>query len=334
MDSDERDDRLTFTGERFVPGVPGDDPRLRAEHLLRYRAARRLAQGRRVLDVACGEGYGAAILADTAVEVVGLDVSDDVVAHAKKAYGHLPNLDFRVSPATDLPHEDATFDLVVSFETVEHLAEDDQAAFVAEVRRVLRPQGLFVVSTPNRANYAATRAEPNAFHLHELDEAEFLTLLRPFTIFAMYRQSVMAFPAIWSSADSQYAMQSELRAHPLDDTYFIAVAGREEAPPPQASLASLWYEPELSYAAMQARHAEWGQAAEETIRERDELIVQLHEQFEERTVWALQLDKELTERTAQLADRERELAQIRSSFTWRASAPVSRLWRAIRPKKT
>jgi O-antigen biosynthesis protein len=340
MDSDEHEEELAFTGERFVPGAPADDPRLRAEHLLRYEAAGRLVDGLRVLDVACGEGYGAAMLAEKAASVVGLDIAAEAVVHAKRTYGSVSNVEFHVSAATNLPHQDETFDIVVSFETIEHLTEADQATFVAEVRRVLRPDGLFIVSTPNQSNYAAGREEPNPFHLHELDEAGFLRLLEPFTIFTMYRQSVMAFPAIWSLADTRYALLSELTPDPLDDTYLIAVAGREKATRPPVTLAALWYEPQLSYAALQTRYAEWGKAADATIHERDESIARMQADFEERTAWALALDKELGQRTAQLverdarlADAERHLAQIRSSFTWRASAPARRLWAAIRPKK-
>jgi O-antigen biosynthesis protein len=323
---------LSFTGERFVPGLPDTDPILRAEHLLRYEACRPLIRGLRVLDIACGEGYGAALLADSAAEVVGLDISEEAVAHARDAYGGIQNLHFGTASATRLPHDAEAFDVVVSFETIEHLAETDQVQFVTEAHRVLRPQGLFILSTPNRPNYAKVNRGPNPFHLRELDERELLALLEPFTVFAVYRQSVMAFPAIWSPADRQYAMLSDLSPNTLDDTYLIAVAGRERAERPRVSLASLWYEPILSYAALRLRYAEWGQAADAIIHERDGLIVRMQREYEERTTWALQLDRELAARTAQLAGCARELSEIKTSRTWRASAPARRLWHAVKPK--
>jgi SAM-dependent methyltransferase len=298
------DKGLAFTGERFMPGLPDADPRLRAEHVLRYAAACRLIRGGRVLDMACGEGYGAAMLAEVAAEVVGLDISEEAIAHATNAYRHVPHLSFGTASAASLPHDEESFDAVVSFETIEHLTEADQARFVKEVRRVLRPGGLFIASTPNRSNYAESRTEFNPFHLRELDEREFVALLEPFKIFAVYRQSVMAFPAIWSSVDKLYAMLSDLSPNPLDDTYLIAVAGREAAERPQASLASLWYEPGLSFAALQRTYSEWGRSANATIHERDELARRLQQQFEERTAWALRLDNELVERAALLAERD------------------------------
>ena len=127
---------LEVTGERLVPDQQRGEL-VHAEHLARYRFASQLASGLDVLDAACGEGYGSAMLAEAvgAARVVGVDVDAQTVAHAQQAYG----LDFRVQDVCDLALEDDCFDLVVSFETIEHV--EDASRMLAEFRLVLRPAG-------------------------------------------------------------------------------------------------------------------------------------------------------------------------------------------------
>jgi SAM-dependent methyltransferase len=162
---------LEYTGERMVPERASG--RTFWEHIGRYRFARDFVRGKRVLDVACGEGYGAAALAKAgAASVVGVDLSVAACEHARRKYG----LDARPGDALDLPLPDRSIDLVVSFETIEHVA--DPAAFLAECARVLTPDGTLIVSTPNRPVYSAEGAH-NPFHRVECDEREFGELLRP-----------------------------------------------------------------------------------------------------------------------------------------------------------
>jgi len=143
---------LPFTGERFVPGTRGE---IWIEHWHRYHFARRWVAGRDVLDVACGEGYGAALLARDAARVTGVDVSPEAIAHARSVYAGISNARFEVAPCTQLPLADASVDVAVSFETIEHIEE--QEPFVSELARVLRPSGLLVLSCPNRAEYRDRR---------------------------------------------------------------------------------------------------------------------------------------------------------------------------------
>ena len=86
---------LPFTGERFVPGVQGE---IWIEHWHRYHFARRFIAGKRVLDVACGEGYGAALLAREAAQVTGVDIFEPAIDHARRAYGERANLAFACAP--------------------------------------------------------------------------------------------------------------------------------------------------------------------------------------------------------------------------------------------
>ncbi len=121
-------------------------------HIARYAmACQYLPKDGLVLDAACGLGYGSAILAaaNPAVRVVGIDNSEYAVRYARACImtSHA-NTDFRLGDACDLSdYPDASVGLVVSFETVEHLREPRQ--FLAEVRRVLKPGGVFVCSVPN-----------------------------------------------------------------------------------------------------------------------------------------------------------------------------------------
>lgn len=163
---------LPFTGERYVPAEGGS---VRHEHLHRYALVQRVAAGRDVLDLACGEGYGVALLAHSARRVIGVDASVEAVVHARRAYGGA-SVSFAAGDAANLPLADASVDLVVSFETIEHLGAQD--AMVAHMRRVLRPDGLLIISTPNKRIYGNESDRQNPFHVRELYFEEFDALLR------------------------------------------------------------------------------------------------------------------------------------------------------------
>ena len=162
---------LEDTGERMLPEKAGAAPFW--EHIYRYRFAIRFVRGRRVLDVACGEGYGAAALARAgAARVIGIDLSEEACEHARQKYG----VDARSGDAHRIPLPDRSVDVIVSFETIEHL--NTPAAFLDECVRLLAPGGTLVISTPNREAFHEA-AIANPFHCSEMTQAEFVSLLGP-----------------------------------------------------------------------------------------------------------------------------------------------------------
>jgi SAM-dependent methyltransferase len=186
-------DPLEFTGERFTPECVRE---IRYEHFHRYAFAREYIRGKTVLDAACGEGYGSAILAGAAAAVTGVDLSAEIIQHAKTHYS-TDNLEFRAADCTSLPFDDASFDCIVSFETLEHLEKQDE--LLAEFRRLLRPDGLLLISTPDRAVYTDALGNRNEFHVRELYRREFETLLgRYFPACRLFGQKLLFQSAIWS----------------------------------------------------------------------------------------------------------------------------------------
>ena len=165
---------LEATGERFLPEMQGT---IALEHLHRYALAKDFAAGKTVLDIACGEGYGSSLLAGTAARVYGVDIAADAIAHAKVVYGR-PNLEFLVGRCAQIPLPDGAVDLVVSFETIEHHTEHE--AMFKEIKRVLRPGGLMIMSSPDKSEYTERAHHANAYHVKELYADEFRQLVECF----------------------------------------------------------------------------------------------------------------------------------------------------------
>lgn len=140
------------------------------EHVFRYAFACKRFKNLRVLDIASGEGYGTYALSKVAKSVIGVDISSEAINFARRKY----DLDFRVGGADAIPVESGTVDAVVSFETIEHVSDPIQ--FLNEASRVLSPQGVLIISTPNKSVYLKDQ-DPNPFHCSELTLEEFRSLL-------------------------------------------------------------------------------------------------------------------------------------------------------------
>jgi len=226
---------MPFTGERFTPECVRE---IWYEHWHRYVFARALARGRRVLDAACGEGYGSALLADVAASVVGIDIAPQAIAHAQSRYGSRANLRFQLGDCTALDVPAASFDVVASFETLEHVAAQDR--LIAGFARALTAEGILVVSSPDKRTYSDVSGFRNAFHVRELYRDELLALLRPhFPHVRLYGQKLLFQSAIWAldappqRVDAATTTGAERAAQPglaYDPLYFIAVCSRQPLP--------------------------------------------------------------------------------------------------------
>jgi len=160
---------LELTGERIVPGKTPEA--LFREHEERYAFAGQYVFGKDVLDVACGSGVGTSLLREAGARCVwGLDIDPKAIAFAKARYG---DCEFAQSDATSLCLANSSVDVVVSFETLEHLK--DPRKFLLECRRVLRPEGTLVCSTPNLE--ISRWGLGNPFHVREFSPREFKGLV-------------------------------------------------------------------------------------------------------------------------------------------------------------
>ena len=196
---------LEFTGERFTPECERE---IWYEHYHRYAFAKGLVQDKLVLDVASGEGYGSFLLADTAKAVTGVDIDNISIEHAKGKYNK-ENLSYRQASALDLPFEDNHFDVIVSFETLEHLAEHQE--MLAEFNRVLKTNGILIISTPDKKHYSDDTGFDNEFHVKELYKHEFKALLDNHWPAQKWYAQGMAFHSIMQELDAKkLSYQSEI----------------------------------------------------------------------------------------------------------------------------
>jgi 2-polyprenyl-3-methyl-5-hydroxy-6-metoxy-1,4-benzoquinol methylase len=222
-------------GERMVPAFHHEAV-VYAEHIVRYLFAARFVLGKQVLDVGSGVGYGADLLRSAgAAEVVALDRSPEAVRYGKEHHSKSSPA-YVVGDAGSLPFHGNQFELIVSFETIEHVP--DYQRFLAEVKRVLRADGLFIVSTPNRSVYV----KGNPFHTKEfaLDEFE-EALAHHFRYVRTFSQddwiaSAVLSPEEMEGADrpiaGELSLYKAVGKSPLETLYMVSLCS--EAPIPQA----------------------------------------------------------------------------------------------------
>lgn len=213
---------MEFTGERLVPGA--SDPDLENEHLARYCFAEPLCAGRRVLDAGCGVGYGSQRLAGAGATVIAVDNDAESLRYGRS---HHPGGCFLQGDCVALPFRERSFDLVLAFEVIEHLS--GWADLIREAARVLAPDGLFLVSTPNRLCYRAAGQAPNPFHVHEFDYDEFReALAESFAHCAVYAENhVPAIAFTSGDGDAGRVAFGARRDRPAEADFFLAVCSSE-----------------------------------------------------------------------------------------------------------
>ncbi len=294
---------MKFTGERYVPSEMGE---IRHEHLHRYAWCASVLDGKDVLDIACGEGYGAALIAVRAASVIGIDISLEAVEHASAQYALLSNLRFEQGNATAIPLQDASVDAVVSFETIEHLLE--QEAMLSEIRRVLRPDGFLVISSPNKDVYAKYNGAHNEYHVKELRLDELQALLSakfPATHYYAQRFSVVSgilpFDSIPGLSiemlmedDGQVSLRTPRLAEPM---YFMAVAAMDSRHLPSMPPSFFSSEDEDLY----QRHreiAQWAQGLDREVDRVGELLRREQGLRLDAVRWAQSLEEEIQRQRA------------------------------------
>lgn len=270
---------MDYTGERYLPEVRS--PETSCEHWHRYLYASQFVQDKLVIDIACGEGYGTHLLAESARKVVGVDISAEVIAYAAAKYKR-DNLEFLVGSAVAIPLEgEHLFDVFVSFETIEHLDETEQHRFLSEARRLLKPGGLFVVSTPNRLTYSDLPGYKNKFHVREFYVHEFREFLSGyFPEVELLGQRIYPASYLWPErerlagfAEYRLALTDEgFRPDhsPKEMVYIIALCSETEVPAPTPSVALDL--PQMMFALRDEQIEEARRAAarsEEAVREKE-----------------------------------------------------------------
>jgi ubiquinone/menaquinone biosynthesis C-methylase UbiE/GT2 family glycosyltransferase/glycosyltransferase involved in cell wall biosynthesis len=293
---------LAWTGERYVPQVSGD---IALEHLHRYAVARELAGGKNVLDIACGEGYGAALISAVANQVIGVDISNETITHAATRYKR-PNLRFKVGSCAQIPLPDSSVDLVVSFETIEH--HDQHREMMKEIKRILRPDGVVLISSPDKYQYSDVPGYKNEFHVKELYLNEFEELLKGhFRNVSILGQRVVygsfIAPLVSSVRPPVMSFHGDARNIRRNDgvsrpVYFIGLASDGALPPASAGVF------------------EGAGVSAETVAQKDCRIGELPKH-----VVALQ---------GIIAERDGQLNRILSSRSWRLTKPLRFVGRLLR----
>jgi SAM-dependent methyltransferase len=162
---------LTLTGERTLPGIAVENYWFR-RHEVAYSALLPFCRGATVIDAGCGEGYGADRIAGLARRVIGVDYDPATVVHLAR---HYPRVHPVRANLVALPFAAGAADVVASLQVIEHLW--DQPAFLAECRRVLRPAGTLLLTTPNRLTFSPGNSALNPFHVRELSAEELVELV-------------------------------------------------------------------------------------------------------------------------------------------------------------
>ena len=335
---------LLWTGERYLPEIHGS---IELEHLHRYLFAKQLALNKRVLDIASGEGYGSALLAQSAATVIGVDIAEDAIAHASTKYRG-DNLEYRVGSCSAIPLPDHCVDVVVSFETIEHHTEHD--SMMREIKRVLIPGGLLVMSCPDRLEYSDRTEYNNPYHVKELYRDEFSRLLENYFKY----QSTSGQRIIYGSAIFSENGHCGLKSYHIDDRTMSAVPGVSRALY-LVSIASDAELPEIESGVLEQPVSESNEIRElglklinasqsladreshisglvNTLNERESHISGLVNTINQRESQISGLSSVLVEREAEIENLKQAINSFHNSTSWRLTKPLRFVAKFFREK--
>ena len=202
---------LEFTGERLTTSV---FEYWSIEHLHRYAIVMKIVQGKKVLDIASGEGYGTHLLAGYALNIIGVDISETAIIHASQKY-QKPNLSFKTGSTSAIPLEGNSVDVVVSFETIEHHDEHDM--MMQEIKRVLTADGVLIISSPDKKYYSDIPRYKNPYHVKELYKSELQELLDKYFTNTKYLKQKTIFGSVISPSKNEATQLIEYAGN-YDDT--------------------------------------------------------------------------------------------------------------------
>jgi len=306
------------SGERFIPREADPFDEIAVEHQQRYQSVKNLVRGKVVLDAGSGEGYGAYSLAESAARVVGIDISREAVDNARATYQR-QNLEYQVGSVDALPFEDASFDVVVSFEVIEHLEETVQAEFLREARRVLKKDGVLVISTPNKAVYSDSTHQHNRFHKKEFYIDEFESFLRQtFPKISLFGQTWVISSVLQRSSSKRLENLKLADKAPLAPKYVVAVCGSTRSAH-SVDLSSVVADRQGRFESIVNRIVElqeeveaknsWVASREQEIERMGARIVELQEEVEAKNSWVASREQEIERMGARILELQDEVAR-------------------------
>jgi GT2 family glycosyltransferase/ADP-heptose:LPS heptosyltransferase/2-polyprenyl-3-methyl-5-hydroxy-6-metoxy-1,4-benzoquinol methylase len=284
---------MKFTGERMIPECnEGQDIYL--QHMTRYIFSKQFCQGKVVLDIACGSGYGSkAILDSGAKNVIGVDISKETILYCKEKFTD-NNIEFLQGSVEKIPLSNDSVDIVVSFETIEHVDAETQVKFLEEVKRVMKSDGILIVSTPNSIVYP----NGNKYHLKELTPDEFQGILSDnFNNVQLFFQDDIECSYLFSKDDFAFKNRNQIidkieKIYPMESMYLVAVCSNFNLDSVQGYVG-------LSNMKPYNMHIKY----EKSIKDRDTEIKKK--------------DQEIQQKDHELQQKESELHEIRSSMRWK-----------------
>ena len=297
---------MDFTGERFIPSI-GLGGEMETEHYQRYLSILDLLQDARVLDAACGEGYGAEVISQRAKLVCGLELDGPTVSSAKNRYSR-PNLGFAQGSVAALPFAKASFERVVSFETIEHITGETQEAFLQEIKRVMTPDGLLIISTPDRHIYSELANYHNEFHLREFYRQEFYDFLAQHFKNVAFLEQTALLAYVLMPEQGQCLKRLLSSGHTLQGKYIVALCSDAGLPEDWPGTVVL--------------------DREDLHRKKVARVVQLQDEIEEKNRWIFgvldeihkcqnaiaEMTKKISAQEEEIAARQAQLASLETSL--------------------